>query len=353
MESTEKRLKKNKIAIGTRGSKLAIWQAEWIQAELKKLHPDLEIELVKIKTTGDKILDVPLAQVGGKGLFVKEIEEALLRYEVDIAVHSMKDVPTEFPDNLHLKVICKREDPRDALIVSEKLKVKSEKAGRGITRSLIYDLPQLAKIGTSSLRRSCQLLHIRPDLKIEQLRGNLDTRMRKLDEGQFYAIILAAAGVKRLGLQHRLTEILPFEISLPAIGQGAVGVECRVDDAFVNNLIAPLNHSETSICVTAERAFLKRLEGGCQVPIAAHARLERRAEGREQISLHSSLLIMDGLVGAVNGDRLVNGHIEGESENAEILGIRLAEDILTRGAREILNEVYSRNIPPVNGDISS
>jgi hydroxymethylbilane synthase len=353
MGSTEKRLRKNRIAIGTRGSKLALWQAEWIQSELKKLHPDLEIELVKIKTTGDKILDVPLAQVGGKGLFVKEIEEALLSYEVDIAVHSMKDVPTEFPDNLHLAVICKREDPRDAVIAGEKLKVKSEKTGRGIARSLIYDLPQAAKIGTSSLRRSCQLLHIRPDLKIEQLRGNLDTRMRKLDEGQFDAIILAAAGVKRLGLQHRLTEILPFEISLPAIGQGAVGIECRVDDAFINNLIAPLNHSETFICVTAERAFLKRLEGGCQVPIAAHARLERRAEGREQSSLHSSLLIMDGLVGAVNGDSMVNGHIEGEPENAEILGIRLAEDILTRGAREILDEVYSRNIPPVNGDISS
>jgi hydroxymethylbilane synthase len=353
MGSTEKRLRKNRIAIGTRGSKLALWQAEWIQSELKKLHPDLEIELVKIKTTGDKILDVPLAQVGGKGLFVKEIEEALLRHEVDIAVHSMKDVPTEFPDNLHLAVICKREDPRDAVIAGEKLKSKSEKAGPGNTRSLIYDLPQAAKIGTSSLRRSCQLLHIRPDLKIEQLRGNLDTRMRKLDEGQFDAIILAAAGVKRLGLQHRLTEILPFEISLPAIGQGAVGIECRVDDAFVNNLIAPLNHSETFICVTAERAFLKRLEGGCQVPIAAHARLERRAEGRGQSSLHSLLLIMDGLVGAVNGDRIVNGHIEGEPENAEILGIRLAEDILTRGAREILNEVYSRDIPPVNGDISS
>lgn len=349
----EKSLKKNKISIGTRGSKLALWQAEWIQAELKKLYPDLEIELVKIKTTGDKILDVPLAQVGGKGLFVKEIEEALLRYEVDIAVHSMKDVPTEFPDNLHLAVICKREDPRDAVIASEKLKVKSEKAGRVITQSMIYNLPQVAKIGTSSLRRSCQLLHIRPDLKIEQLRGNLDTRIRKLDEGQFDAIILAAAGVKRLGLQHRLTEILSFEISLPAIGQGAVGIECRVDDAFVNNLIAPLNHSETFICVTAERAFLKRLEGGCQVPIAAHARLEHRAQGREQGSVHSSLLIMDGLVGAVNGDRIVNGHIEGDPENSEMLGIRLAEDILTRGAREILNEVYSRDVPPVNGDISS
>jgi hydroxymethylbilane synthase len=355
MELTEKRLIKNKIAIGTRASKLALWQAEWIQAELKKLHPDLEIELVKIKTTGDKILDVPLAQVGGKGLFVKEIEEALLRCEVDIAVHSIKDVPTEFPDNLHLAVICKREDPRDAFIASEKLKVKSEKAGRGIAQSMIYDLPQMAKIGTSSLRRSCQLLHIRPDLKIEQLRGNLDTRMRKLDEGQFDAIILAAAGVKRLGLQQRLTEILPFEISLPAIGQGAVGIECRIDDAFINSLIAPLNHSETFICVTAERAFLKRLEGGCQVPIAAHARLEHRAQGREQRknSRHSSLLIMEGLVGAISGDRIVNGHIEGEPENAEMLGVRLAEDILTRGAREILNEVYSRNIPPVNGDISS
>jgi len=370
-------MKIKKISIGTRGSKLALWQAEWIKSELKKRYPDLEIELNKIKTTGDKILDVPLAQVGGKGLFVKEIEEALLRHEVDIAVHSMKDVPTEFPERLHLAVICKREDPRDALIISEKLKVKSkncnppipplEKGVKGeiekrTIKSLVYSLPKCARIGTSSLRRSCQLLNMRPDIKIEQLRGNLDTRIRKLDEGYFDAIILAAAGVKRLGLQHRITEILPFEISLPAIGQGAIGIECRIDDKFINNLIAPLNHSETFICVKAERAFLKKLEGGCQVPIAAYARLEQRAksvEKRAQSNVHSALstqhpalLIMDGLVGSVNGDNIIKGHIEGLPVHVEHLGITLAEDILSRGAKEILSEVYNNNIPAVNRRIS-
>ncbi len=354
-------MKSKKISIGTRGSKLALWQAEWIQSELKRLYLGLEIELIKIKTTGDKILDVPLAQVGGKGLFVKEIEEALLRHEVDIAVHSMKDVPTEFPDGLHLAVICKREDPRDAVILSEKLKVKSEKSnpplppfskgGRGgITKSLIYELPNGARIGTSSLRRSCQLLNIRPDLRILQLRGNLDTRIRKLDEGQFDAIILASAGVKRLGLQHRITEILPFEISLPAIGQGAIGIECRIDDEFVNNLVAPLNHLETFICVKAERAFLKRLEGGCQVPIAAHARLEHMARNPEP---GAQILIIDGLVGSISGDKIIKGHLEGLPADMENLGITLAEDILYRGAKEILDEVYKRDVLPINGEISS
>ena len=232
---------KNKIIIGTRGSKLALWQAEWIKSELQKLRPGLEVELNKIKTTGDKILDVPLAKVGGKGLFVKEIEEALLRNEADIAVHSMKDVPTEFPDNLHLAVICKREDPRDAFItakgtVPDLRTERSEVVESGLSPLVkkFQDLPQGATIGTSSLRRSCQLLSIRPDIKIEQLRGNLDTRLRKLDEGQFDSIILAAAGVKRLGWADRITETLPPEISLPAIGQGAVGIECRTDDEFIN-----------------------------------------------------------------------------------------------------------------------
>jgi hydroxymethylbilane synthase len=342
-------LRKNKIVIGTRGSKLALYQAEFIRSELKRLYPDLEIELSKIKTTGDKILDVPLAKVGGKGLFVKEIEDALLKNEVDIAVHSMKDVPTEFPDGLHLAVICKREDPRDAFVSkirNSKFEIRNFKA-----------LPSGAKVGTSSLRRSCQLLHIRPDLKILQLRGNLDTRIRKLDEGQFNAIILAAAGVKRLGLENRITEILPVNISLPAIGQGAIGVECRVNDEAVNNLIAPLNHPETSLCVRAERAFLKRLEGGCQVPIAAYARIVgQKSEVRSQ-KLNTNLppfnkggitnaeiLIMDGLVGSISGDRVIKGRIEGNPENTESLGITLAEDILSRGALEILNEVYGRNL---------
>ena len=326
-----------RITIGTRGSKLALWQAEFVKTQLQKLSPDLGIGILKIKTTGDKILDVPLAQVGGKGLFVKEIEEALLRYEADIAVHSMKDVPTDFPDGLHLPVVCEREDPRDALIVNNKLKVKSGK----LKPSLIFSLPKKAKVGTSSLRRSCQLLSLRPDLKIEQLRGNLDTRLRKLDEGQLDAIILAAAGMKRLGLQDRITEILPLDISLPAIGQGAVGIECRVNDEWVNNLISALNHPETILCVKAERAFLKKLEGGCQVPIAAHARLK---DGR---------IVMHGLVGSISGEKIIKGYSEGEPGHAETLGIALAEEILSKGAKEILDEVYKRCVPSVNGEISS
>jgi hydroxymethylbilane synthase len=333
MALTGRKMKNRKIVIGTRGSKLALWQAGHIQSELQRRHPGITIEINKIKTTGDKILDVPLAQVGGKGLFVKEIEEALLQREADIAVHSMKDVPTEFPDGLHLAVICEREDPRDALI-------SRVRNAQFLTRTF-NDLPRGAKIGTSSLRRSCQLLSVRPDLNIEQLRGNLDTRLRKLDEGQYDAIILAAAGVKRLGLHNRLTEILPFALSLPAIGQGAIGIECRRDDAIINTLIGPLNHEETSICVKAERAFLKKLEGGCQVPIAAHARL---VNGK---------ILMDGLVGSIAGDRIIKGHSEGDPEDAESLGTRLAEDVLGRGAKEILDEVYRKYAPPINGEISS
>jgi len=327
-------MKTEKLVIGTRGSKLALWQAEWIKSELERRYPNLEIGLNKIKTTGDKILDVPLALVGGKGLFVKEIEEALLSHEADIAVHSMKDVPTEFPEGLHLAVICEREDPRDAFlsqIQNGKFRIRNFK-----------DLPAGATVGTSSLRRSCQLLHIRPDIRIEHLRGNLDTRLRKLDEGRFDAVILAAAGVKRLGLNNRITEILHAEISLPAIGQGAVGIECRADDEYINSIIAPMNHSETSVCVKAERAFLKRLEGGCQVPIAAHA-----------IIVHHSLVVLDGLVGSISGEKLIKGHSEGNPADAENLGIKLAEDILARGAKEILDDVYNRAYPAVNGDIGS
>jgi len=321
-------MKKNNIVIGTRGSKLALWQAEWVKAELERINPGLEITLNKIKTTGDKILDVPLAKVGGKGLFVKEIEEALLRGEADLAVHSMKDVPTEFPEGLHLAVICEREDPRDAFIApvqGSTFKVQS-----------FNELPKGAALGTSSLRRSSQLLSIRPDLKIVQLRGNLETRFRKLDEGQFDAMILATAGVKRLGWQQRITEVIEPQTSLPAIGQGAVGIECRINDTFVNQLIGPLNHNETSICVRAERALLKRLQGGCQVPIAAYATIK---DGR---------LIMDGLVGSVTGDRIIREHIEGKSGDAETLGIALGEKLLSKGADKILAEVYGREITPID-----
>jgi hydroxymethylbilane synthase len=319
-------MRRDRISIGTRGSKLALWQAEWVKSELERLYPDFKIELKKIKTTGDKIIDVPLAKVGGKGLFVKEIEDALLKHEVDIAVHSMKDVPTELPEGLHIAVICKREDPRDAFI--------SRIRDSNFEFRKFTDLPRGAKVGTSSLRRSCQLLNIRPDLKIENLRGNLDTRIKKLSEGQFEAIIVAAAGVKRLGLSNKITEILPFKISISAVGQGALGIECRINDKFIHRIIDPLNHPETSICVKAERAFLKRLEGGCQVPIAAYAKIERKE--------HNSKLVMDGLVGSISGDRIIKGHIKGNLEHAESLGITLADDILSRGAKEILDEVYGK-----------
>ena len=235
---------RKEIRIGTRASALALWQAEWVKSELEKKYPGMTVSLTKIKTTGDKILDVPLSKVGGKGLFVKEIEEAMLRSEIDIAVHSMKDVPTFFPDGLHLGCITKREDARDALLSRNKVKFK--------------DLPKGANIGTSSLRRQTQIMNIRPDFVIHQLRGNVDTRLRKLKEGQYDAIILAAAGVKRLGLAENVTEYLDPEVSLPAIGQGALGIECRVDDRELNDLIAFFNHAESRVCVTGERALLRQ-----------------------------------------------------------------------------------------------
>jgi hydroxymethylbilane synthase len=329
-------MKKNKVIIATRGSKLALWQANWVKAQLEERNPGLTIDLKKIKTTGDKILDVPLAKVGGKGLFVKEIEDALLRKEADFAVHSMKDVPTDLPEGLYIAVVLKREDPRDALIARAQ-----STEHRTQTIQKFKDLPKGASVGTSSLRRMCQLLSIRPDLKIAQLRGNLDTRIRKLEEGQFDAIIVAAAGVKRLGMAEKITEILEPDISLPAIAQGAVGIECRTDDKFINELIAPLNHEKTSICVRAERAFLKKLEGGCQVPIAAHARIVKSSELGVK-SKKDAELIMDGLVGSVSGDRIIKGSIKGKPEDAERLGLKLAEELISKGAGKILAEVYSR-----------
>jgi len=302
-----------KISIGTRSSPLALFQAGHIKERIERLQPDLEVRLVKIKTTGDKITDVPLAKVGGKGLFVKEIEEALLDGRVDLAVHSMKDVPAVLPPGLHLAVIPEREDPRDALI------------SRGVR---FGELPQGSVVGTSSLRRQAQLRLLRPDLKIEPLRGNLDTRLRKLEGGAFAAIILAAAGLRRLGLTDRITEYLDPEVSLPAIGQGALGLECRRDDGPINELLAPLDHPDTHWCVKAERAFLTRLEGGCQVPIAGYARLE------------NDRLTLEGLVASVSGDRVVREGLSGPVSEAESLGVRLAEELLTRGAGKILDEIY-------------
>jgi hydroxymethylbilane synthase len=304
------------LRIGTRGSQLALYQANWVKEKLNKAHPDLNATLIKIRTTGDKIQDAPLAKIGGKGLFVKEIEEALLQRRIDLAVHSIKDVPTEFPKGLHLSVITKREDPRDALIAMNGKKLK--------------DLPQKAKIGTSSLRRQAQLLYFRRDLELVPLRGNLDTRLKKLKTMNLDGIVLALAGVKRLGLEERITEIIPTEISLPAIGQGALGIETRMGDKEVEDQIQFLNDPDSWIAVSAERAFLKKLEGGCQVPIAAFAKIAGTA------------LFIEGLVGTVDGKRLIRGHLEGPLEKAESLGIQLAESLLETGAREILDEVYKR-----------
>ena len=309
---------KKKVIIGTRGSALALWQANWVKSELKKKYPDIEVSLTKIKTTGDKILDVPLAKVGGKGLFVKEIEEALLEGRVHLAVHSMKDVPTFFPDGLHLRCITEREDPRDAVFSRNKIK--------------LLDLPKGAKIGTSSLRRQSQLLHLRPDFEILQLRGNLDTRLKKLDDGHFDAIILAGAGVKRLGWADKITELLSPEVSLPAIGQGALGIETPTNDAYINDLVAFFDHPETSYAVRAERALLKRLEGGCQVPIAAYG------------TLSGETLTLKGLVASPDGKTLVKDALTGPKENCEKLGVELAERLLKNGAYDILKDLYQ--VPP-------
>jgi hydroxymethylbilane synthase len=309
----------SKVVVATRGSKLALWQANWVKSELEKRHPGLVVELLKIKTTGDKITDVPLAQVGGKGLFTKEIEEALLRGDAHLAVHSMKDVPTLFPDGLHLRAITEREDARDAVFSR--------------TGQKLMELPKGAKIGTSSLRRQSQLLHIRPDFEMLNLRGNLDTRLRKLDEGLYDAIILAASGVKRLGWGEKITELLSPEVCLPAIGQGALGIETRIDDAATNDLVAFFDHPETSSAVRAERALLKRLEGGCQVPIAAYGVLD------------GGQLSLKGLVSSVDGKEMVKDSITGPSESCEELGVSLAEKLLKLGAWDILKDIYEVKPP--------
>jgi len=308
-------MSENILRIATRKSPLALWQAHYVSDLLKHHHPDLQIELVTMTTQGDKILDTPLAKVGGKGLFVKELETGMLEGRADIAVHSMKDVPVEFPTGLHLAVICEREDPRDAF-VSNNFKT-------------LDDLPQGAKLGTSSLRRQAQISALRPDLNIIDLRGNVNTRLKKLDNGEYDAIILAAAGLKRLKFDDRITQFIATDVCLPAIGQGAVGIECRSDDARVHNLIAPLNDSKTQTRVLAERAMNERLQGGCQVPIAGYAELER------------GLIMLRGLVGQVDGKKIIRGDIAGPPENAEELGIVLAEDLLSRGADKILNELYA------------
>ena len=310
------------LRIGTRGSQLALYQANWVKEKISLAFPDFKVTLVKIRTTGDKIQDAPLAKIGGKGLFVKEIEEALIKRTIDLAVHSIKDVPTDLPENLHLSAITKREDPRDVLISKDGIQLKN--------------LPQKARIGTSSLRRQAQLLHFRRDFEVIPLRGNLDTRLKKLKTMNLDGIILACAGVKRLGLEEKITEIISPEISLPAIGQGALGIETRIEDEEVEERIRFLNDRASAIAISAERAFLKKLGGGCQVPIAAFCQTA------------GSTIQIDGMVGTIDGKDLIKHHLEGPIEEAESLGTRLAEILLAQGAKQILEEVYRTTGPAIS-----
>ncbi|HCE41656.1 MAG: hydroxymethylbilane synthase [Alcanivorax sp.] len=306
------------LRIATRSSPLAVWQAEYVQKRLEALHPGLSVELVRIKTQGDKILDTPLAKIGGKGLFVKELEEAMMDGRADIAVHSMKDVPMELPEGMALPVICEREDPRDAFVSNH--------------HDALMSLPEGARLGTSSLRRQAQVLANRPDLKVSSLRGNVQTRLGKLDDGQFDAIILASAGLKRLEMHERIRYDMPPEESLPAVGQGAVGIECRADDERTAHLLAPLSDPLTWDRVTAERAMNRRLEGGCQVPIAGFALLEE--DGR---------LWLRGLVASEDGKTVLRAEDRAPRENATELGIGIAESLLAQGADRILRELYDRS----------
>jgi len=304
------------IRIGTRGSRLALWQAEHVKSLLLSLYPHMGVTIEKIKTTGDKILDAPLARIGGKGLFVKEIEEALLDGRIDMAVHSMKDMPVIIPEGLSIGAILEREDPRDVLI------------SRG--GEIFSALPRGAHVGTSSLRRSSQLLFFRPDLRISPLRGNVDTRLRRLDEGRFDAIVLASAGINRMGWRERVTEFFPASFLIPAIGQGAICIECRRDDHELLDMIRPLDHRETSLAIRAERAFLRRLEGGCQVPMGAHARF-----------INGTTLEIEGFVASVDGKQMIREKMSDGTGNPEELGRRLAESILSQGGEEILKAIYA------------
>jgi hydroxymethylbilane synthase len=304
-----------KLRVGTRGSKLALAQSEWVKTKIEAEHPQVTVELVRIKTEGDRILNSPLSKIGGKGLFVKEIEDALRKGVVDLAVHSLKDVPAELPGELELAVFPKREDPRDAFVSAK--------------YNSIDQLPEEAAVGTSSLRRSAQLLRLRPDLHVIPMRGNVDTRLRKMDSGEVQAIILAAAGLMRLGLSGRITALLPPEVFLPAVGQGILGVELRKHDPRVKGLLVFLNDEETGLAARAERAFLARLGGGCQVPVAGYSRMQRG-------SLH-----LEGLVAELDGSVLLRKKISGPGNRPGDIGRNLAEDLLAAGADRILERIYS------------
>ncbi|EGU29513.1 hydroxymethylbilane synthase [Vibrio scophthalmi] len=305
------------IRIATRKSPLALWQAYFVRDALQAAHPGLEVELVTMVTKGDIILDTPLAKVGGKGLFVKELEVAMLEGRADLAVHSMKDVPVDFPDGLGLVTICEREDPRDAFVSN--------------TYNNIDELPQGSVVGTCSLRRQCQIKERRPDIIIKDLRGNVGTRLSKLDAGEYDAIVLAAAGLKRLKLEERIRSFMEAEESLPAVGQGAVGIECRLDDERLIKLLEPLNHKDTADRVLCERAMNLTLEGGCQVPIGSYSLLDG-----DQIWLRA-------LVGEPDGSQIIRGEIQGPREQAEELGITLANQLLDQGARDILTRLYAEH----------
>ncbi len=307
------------IRIATRKSALALWQAEYVKSRLEQAHPGLRVSLVPMVSRGDKLLDAPLAKIGGKGLFVKELETALLEQDADIAVHSMKDVPMDFPQGLGLYCVCEREDPRDAFVSN--------------THASLDELPAGSVVGTSSLRRQAQLLARRPDLTIHFLRGNVNTRLAKLDAGDYDAIILAAAGLIRLGFEARIRSSLSVADSLPAGGQGAVGIECRSEDHEIHRLLAPLHHAPTSLRVSAERALNRRLNGGCQVPIACYAELEG-----EQLWLR-------GLVGSPSGELLLRAEDRAPATEAEALGVRVAEALLEKGAGAILAAVYGEAGP--------
>jgi hydroxymethylbilane synthase len=305
----------SKLRIATRKSPLALWQANHVRDTLMARHPGLDVELFTMTTQGDKILDTPLAKVGGKGLFVKELELGILEGRADLAVHSMKDVPVEFPQGLGLAAILEREDPRDVLISN--------------AFSSIDALPEGARVGTSSLRRQCQLRARRPDLEVLDLRGNVNTRLAKLDNGDYDAILLAAAGVKRMGWEDRITELLPPEQFLPAIGQGAIGIEIRVADERVSRVVNALNDEQTATRIRAERALNERLQGGCQVPIAGYSEISQ------------GVIVLRALVGRPDGTELVQGVISGKPEDAEELGQVLADDLLSRGAKQILDDLYA------------
>ena len=307
-------LAKKIIRIATRKSPLALWQAEHVAERLNKFFPEIQTELVKMVTQGDKILDAPLAKIGGKGLFVKELELGILEGSADIAVHSMKDVPVEFPEGLHLSAILNREDPTDAFVSNK--------------YSSLDDLPADAKIGTSSLRRQCQIKEKFPDAEILSLRGNVNTRLAKLDAGEYDAIILASAGLKRLGMTERITVCLDTSTSLPAIGQGAIGIECRKDDSDTNFILKSLHDEQTSIRIIAERAMNARLQGGCQVPIAGFAEIQ------------GGQLVMRGLVGSPDGTLLYRAERQGTLAQAEEIGIAIADDLLAQGANKILQALY-------------